>query len=90
MMLGAVAGCWLLRGAAREAMPAWEKTALALVYTAMLDSRSLAEELSLPVNTIAALILFGLATRRAARELGLGRSRARRPSSVCSDAAPTR
>lgn len=70
MMIGAVAGCWLLRGAGRQAMPAWEKTALAVVYAAMLDSRGLAEELSLPVNTICALVLFGLATRRASRELG--------------------
>jgi alpha-1,2-mannosyltransferase len=71
LMLGAVAGCWLLRGAGREAMPAWEKTVLALVYAALFDSRDLSEDLSLPVNTICALILFGLAMRRAARELGL-------------------
>jgi glycosyl transferase family 87 len=71
MMIGAVAGCWLLRGAGQQTMPAWEKTALALIYAAMLDSRGLAEELSVPVNTICALVLFGLATRRASRELGL-------------------
>jgi alpha-1,2-mannosyltransferase len=71
MMLGAVAACWLLRGARDEAMPAWEKTALAAIYLLMLDSRGLAEHLALPVNTICALVLFGLATRRAARELGL-------------------
>lgn len=71
MMIGAVAGCWLLRGASKNAMPAWEKTALALSYAAMLDSRGLAEKLSLPVNTICALVLFGLAARRAARELGI-------------------
>ena len=71
MMIGAVAGCWLLRGAGEKNMAAWEKTALALVYAAMLDSRGLAEELSLPVNTICALVLFGLATRRASRELGV-------------------
>lgn len=84
MMIGGVAGCWLLRGAGRQAMPAWEKTALAMVYVAMLDSRGLAEELSLPVNTICALVLFGLATRRASRELGVT-SPARLPV-----AAPTR
>ncbi|MFZ2005684.1 MAG: glycosyltransferase family 87 protein, partial [Stellaceae bacterium] len=71
MMIGAVAGCWLLRGAGRDTIPTWEKTALALTYAAMLDSRGLAEKLSLPVNTICALVLFGLATRRAARELGI-------------------
>jgi alpha-1,2-mannosyltransferase len=81
MMLGAVAGCWLLRGVNREAMPAWEKTALAAIYALMLDSRGLAEELHLPVNTICALVLFGLATRRAGRELGLN-AMSPRPASV--------
>jgi hypothetical protein len=85
LMIGAIAGCWLLRAASREALPAWEKTALALVYAAMLDSRALAEALSLPVNTIAALVLFGLATRRASRELGLISAPVRQPA-----AAPTR
>jgi alpha-1,2-mannosyltransferase len=83
MMIGAIAGCWLLRDLGRQAMPAWEKTALALIYAAMLDSRGLAEELSLPVNTICALVLFGLATRRASRELGLtlpGRMRVAAPT----------
>ena len=69
MMLGAIAGCWLLRGMKDEPMPAWEKTALAVIYLLMLDSRGLAEQIALPVNTICALVLFGLATRRAAREL---------------------
>jgi alpha-1,2-mannosyltransferase len=71
MMIGAVAGCWLVRGADRRAMLPWEKTALALIYVAMLDSRGLAGALHLPVATICALVLFGFATRRAARELGL-------------------
>jgi hypothetical protein len=71
MMLGAIAGCWLLRGARSEPMPAWEKTVLAAIYLLMLDSRGLAEQIALPVNTICALMLFGLATRRAARELGV-------------------
>jgi alpha-1,2-mannosyltransferase len=88
MMLGVVAGCWLLRGAAHQDMPAWEKTALAMVYAATLDSRGLSEKLSLPINTICALVLFGLATRRAARELGLSAARPQ-PASV-RDAAPTR
>jgi alpha-1,2-mannosyltransferase len=85
MMLGAIAACWLLRVTDRKAMPAWEKTTLTLVYVALLDSRTLGEGLSLPVNTICALILFGLATRRAARELGLSLP-LRRPLG----AAPTR
>jgi glycosyl transferase family 87 len=89
LMLGAIAGCWLLRGADRAALPTWEKTALAAIYALMLDSRALSEGLSLPVNTIAAVILFGLATRRAARELALS-ALGRRRASVRSDAAPTR
>jgi glycosyl transferase family 87 len=89
LMLGAVAGCWLLRGADSAAPLAWEKTALALIYILMLDSRALSEGLSLPVNTIAAIILFGLATRRAARELALSAPERQR-ASVRSDAAPTR
>ena len=89
LMLGAIAGCWLLRGADRAALPTWEKTALAVIYVLMLDSRALSEGLSLPVNTIAAVILFGLATRRVARELALS-ALGRRRASVRSDAAPTR
>ena len=89
LMLGAVAGCWLLRGADRTALLTWEKTALAMIYVVMLDSRALSEGLSLPVNTIAAIILFGLATRRAAREMALSTPERRRVS-VRSDAAPTR
>ena len=69
LMLGAVAACWLLRGAGRETLPAWETTVLAAAYAAMLDSRGLAEQLSLPVNTIAAVGLFALALRRAWREM---------------------
>ena len=72
MMLGAIAACWLVRGASKDALPAWEKTSLALIYAAMLDSRALAEQFSLPVNTIAALTLFGFAARRAWHEMGLG------------------
>ena len=70
MMIGAVAACWLLRGQGKRIAAPWETTVLALAYTAMLDSRGLAEQLSLPVNTIAALALFALATRRAFGELG--------------------
>jgi alpha-1,2-mannosyltransferase len=88
LMLGAIAGCWLLRGADRKGLP-WEKTTLALIYVLMLDSRALSEGLSLPVNTIAAITLFGLATRRAMWEMALSAPERRR-ASVRSDAAPTR
>jgi len=70
LMLGAVAGCWLLRGQDRRIAPPWEKTVLVILYTALIDSRNLAEEIALPVNTIVALALFALAARRAFAELG--------------------
>jgi hypothetical protein len=70
MMLGAVAACWLLRGARDAPLPPWEKTVLALSYAAMIDSRGLADQISVPVNTIAALALFAMAARRAWREMG--------------------
>jgi uncharacterized membrane protein (DUF485 family) len=69
LMLGTIAACWLLRGGQKTAMQGWEKTALAILYAALLDSRGLAEQFSLPVTTMAALGLFGLATHRAWREL---------------------
>ncbi|HEV2186697.1 MAG TPA: glycosyltransferase family 87 protein [Stellaceae bacterium] len=69
LMLGAVAACWLMRGQGRNAAP-WEKTVLAILYAALIDSRSLADQIALPVNTIAALVLFALATWRAFAELG--------------------
>jgi alpha-1,2-mannosyltransferase len=69
LMLGAVAACWLLRNQGRNAAP-WEKTVLAIAYAVLIDSRSLADQITLPVNTIAALALFALAARRAFAELG--------------------
>src|SRR5579864_2888472 len=69
LMLGAIAACWLMRGQGRNAAP-WEKTVLAILYAALIDSRSLADQIALPVNTIAALALFALAARRAFAELG--------------------
>jgi alpha-1,2-mannosyltransferase len=89
MMLGAVAACWLLRGRERERLPAWETTGLAVIYAAMLDSRGLAEEISLPVNTLAALALFALAARRAWREMERVRP-SREPSIQPGAASPTR
>lgn len=86
MMLGAVAGCWMVRGAAPKPMRAWEKTAFAAVYAVMLDSRGLAEKLSVPVNTVCALVLFALATRRAMCELGLSAA-PRAPASAPSAAS---
>ncbi|HXP04222.1 MAG TPA: glycosyltransferase family 87 protein [Stellaceae bacterium] len=69
LMLGAVAACWLLRGEGRSCAP-WEKTVLAVAYAALFDSRGLSDQITVPVNTIAALALFALATRRAFAELG--------------------
>jgi len=87
MMLGAVAACWLLRD--RDQIGPWEKTALAIAYAAMMGSRGLAEQISLPVNTIAALALFAIAARRAWREMGVTRP-SRQPSSMPPGAASTR
>jgi len=84
LMLGVVAGCWLLRGSGRDAAP-WEKTVLAIAYIVLIDSRALAEHAGVPVNTIAALALFVLATRRAFAELGWVRL-SREPAA----ASPTR
>jgi alpha-1,2-mannosyltransferase len=64
LMLGGVAACWLLRGEGRRCAP-WEKTVLAVAYAALFDSRGLAEQTALPINTVAALALFALAARRA-------------------------
>ena len=85
LMLGTIAACWLLRGGQKTAMQGWEKTALAILYAALLDSRGLAEQFSLPVTTMAALGLFGLATHRAWRELGAVRLSPGQPA-----ATPTR
>jgi hypothetical protein len=43
---------------------------LAVAYAALFDSRGLAEQTALPINTVAALALFALAARRAFAELG--------------------
>jgi alpha-1,2-mannosyltransferase len=69
LMLDAIAACWLLRGEGQRCAP-WEKTVLAISYAALFDSRGLADQTALPVNTLAALALFALATRRAFVELG--------------------
>ncbi len=69
LMLGGISACWLLRGEGQRCGP-WEKTVLAVAYAALFDSRGLSDQITLPVNTIAALSLFVLATRRAFAELG--------------------
>ncbi len=89
MMLGAIAACWLLRSTDREVIPPWETTALALIYAATLGSRGLSQGLSLPINTVAAIGVFAIATRRAARELGIT-SLPRRSLAARPGAAPTR
>jgi len=86
LMLGAIAACWLLRGRDGAALAAWEKVALVVLYVAMIDTRNLAEQLSLPVNTMTALGLFAIAAHRAWREMEPSRLFQRRPPA----AAPTR
>ena len=68
LMLGAVAVCWLLRDKAPA--PAWERTAIALWFLALVDARALAEQVHLPLTALSALVLFVLVGRRAVAALG--------------------
>jgi hypothetical protein len=68
LMLGAVAVAWLLRDEAPA--PAWERTAIALSFLALVDARSLAEQFHLPLTALSALVLFVLVARRAVAALG--------------------
>jgi hypothetical protein len=70
LMLGAVAVAWLARDKAPA--PAWEKTVLALLFLALVDARSLAEQFHLPLTALAAVALFALVARRAFAALGWG------------------
>ena len=70
LMLGAVAACWLIRDMRVRGALAWEKTVLAAMFVAVIDSRSLAEQLHLSVNTLVAAVLFALILRRARRQAG--------------------
>ena len=67
LMLGAVAGAWLLRDRDWPAAD-WEKPVLALLYLVPLEGRHLAEIWQLPVFPLAAAALFALCLARAWRE----------------------
>lgn len=68
LMLSAVAVAWLLRD--KAAAPAWERTAIALSFLALVDARGLAEQFHLPLTALSALVLFVLVARRAVAALG--------------------
>ena len=85
LMLATIAACWLSRAGNEGGALNWERTGLAILYAALLDSRGLAEQFALPVTTLAALGLFALVTRRAWHELDGIRLLRRQPA-----ATPTR
>lgn len=70
LMLATVAACWLVRAARERGALPWELTGLAVFYAVLLDCRGLAEQLAVPVTSLAALGLFVLVARRAWVELG--------------------
>ena len=69
LMLGTIAGAWLLRGSGEEGLPALEKNLFAVVFLVLLDARNLAEMWRLPVLTLAAVSLLAIVVRRALPEL---------------------
>lgn len=81
LMLGAVAGAWLVRDRQSPAARQSEMLALAVIYLLLLDGRGLAERWHVPVFPLAALALLAIAGRRAWRErrliAGTGSPRAR-------------
>ena len=71
LMLGSIAGCWLLRCREQpnDSLPRWERTVLVGLFTMLLSWRALAEIWSLPVGSIIAVVLFAICVHRAWREL---------------------
>jgi len=70
LMLGAIAGCWLVRSRRAAAAAPWEMTALAALYLVQLDGRNLAEGmLRLPVFPLSAILLLAIAAGRAWRDM---------------------
>lgn len=64
LMLGAIAGAWLVR-----ADPAANKLPLALLFVALLPARWLSQALQLPVCPVIALVLFAITLWRAWQEM---------------------
>ncbi len=74
LMLGAVAGAWLVRDRHSPAAVGWEKTALAALYLVLLLAPpQLAERAHVPAFPLAALALFAMVAARAWREAALRR-----------------
>ena len=55
LVLAAVAGAWLLRGAAPRRLPEWVEIALAALYVLTLNPRNIGGALSVPVGSLIAL-----------------------------------
>jgi alpha-1,2-mannosyltransferase len=64
LMLGAIAGAWLVR-----ADPAANKVPLALLLVALLPARSLSEALQIPIFPVIAVALFAITLWRAWQEM---------------------
>lgn len=71
LMLGSVAGCWLLADRRSPAAASWEAGILVALYPLLLDGRGLGEALHLPAFPLAAAAMFALAIARARREARL-------------------
>ena len=82
LMLGAIAGAWLVRDRQSPAASRSEIAVLAAIFLLLLDGRGLAEQWHIPVFPLAALVVLAIAGRRAWREGRLtaetGSPRARR------------
>src|SRR5579872_33781 len=70
LMLGAIAGAWLVR-----ADPDANKLPLALLFVALVPARPLSQVLHLPIFPLVALALFALALRQAWQEIDRSFSR---------------
>ena len=69
LMLGAIAGAWLVR-----ADPAANRLPLALLFVALIPARAASEALHIPVFPLVALALFALVLWRAWQEMTGARS----------------
>jgi hypothetical protein len=93
LMLGVVAGAWLVRGRASPAAAGWEGSALAALFVLLLGGPRLVETWHLPIFPLAALALLAVAARRARREAAVARtvaSPASSPPSAASEGAGRR
>jgi alpha-1,2-mannosyltransferase len=69
LVLGAVAGAWLVRGGRENGFLPWRKLLLAMLYLVPLVARNVATAWHLPLGPLAALALLALAATAARREI---------------------